>query len=412
MCPSDHNIPPIHFAKRTEWDLTLNRLAQKRKEMEQAGIPILDLTESNPTRLGFSYPESILTAFSHPRGLRYEPAPKGLQQARDCVADWYSEKGFKVDPDQIVLTSGTSEAYAYLFKLFCEPNEAVLVPKPGYPLLDYLADLCDVRLVPYRLYWSDEQNRWVLDVESLQRAALTVPEVRVCVVVHPNNPTGSCLNGPERSVLIDLCLKHGWVLVVDEVFADYLDFGQSDTPSTWVGDATTPIICLGGLSKMMGLPQMKLGWMVVGGPPLFRSKALERLEVMADTFLSVNTLIQLALSDLKPAKHAIQDEIRRRIKANRQELKDLCGFTNSLRLLDGLGGWYAVLRLHGVVEDDETWAVDLLTTQRVLVHPGYLFDFEEAGYAAVSLLVPTDRLVEGIRRLLTGLGFQPSMRPI
>lgn len=386
----------LMFSRRTRWDLTPNALAQRKARLEREGKPFLDLTDSNPTRAGICYPEGLLAALAHPRALRYEPVPKGWLRAREAVASLFEAKGCSIDPARIVLTASTSEAYTHLFRLLTDTGDDLLIPQPSYPLFDYLADLNDIRPVPYRLRLSS-QGRWELDAESLRRAVSE--RIRACVVVHPNNPTGSCFSEAERDETFRICRERGWSLISDEVFAEYLFHADSRTPSTLLGSREVLVFCLGGLSKWMGLPQMKLGWIAVSGPEPEVTEALARLEMIADTALSVNTAVQMALPEWLAFGPAIQSQIRHRIQANRERLQAQCLREGRIQVLPSRGGWYAVLRLPGV-EDEERWAADLLEQRHVLIHPGYLFDFEGPGFMVISLLPPEQDFAEGIRRLL------------
>ncbi len=375
-----------------------NLLAQKCEELRGKKVEILDLTHSNPTRAGIQYPEGLLAPLAHPRGLLYEPVPKGLPHAREAVASLFSAKGIRLDPERIVLTASTSEAYSHLFRLLTEPGGEVLVPRPSYPLFDYLADLHDVRPVPYRLQLSS-QGRWELDRESLTRAASH--RTQAFIAVQPNNPTGSCFNGPEREEVFRFCREQGVALISDEVFAEYLFHKEPEAPATLLGlDEEVLVFSLGGLSKWMGLPQMKLGWIAVGGPDPKAGEALARLEMIADTALSVNTVVQMALPEWLNSAAQIQAQILHRLHANRKELESLVSHSGGgVQALPSQGGWYAVLQVAGV-RDEERWAADLLEERHVLIHPGYLFNFEKPGTAILSLLPSPEVFAEGIRRLL------------
>lgn len=379
------------FSKRTAWDLTPNQLAQRREALTRAGVELLDLTESNPTRCGFRYPDALLAPLADPAALRYAPSPLGLPAARAAVAARYSG----VDPAHIVLTASTSEAYHVAFRLLCNPGDQVLVPAPSYPLFEYLARLDDVQPVPYPLRYGD---RWAVDLDAV--AAMIMPSTKALIAVHPNNPTGSCLTRAELACLGDLCRRHGLALIADEVFADYRWTLSRETPATLLGTPGVLTIALGGLSKTLGLPQMKLAWMAVSGPPALRDAALARLELIADTYLSVNTPAQQALPAWLALAPAIQSQIRRRVTDNRQWLAGQ-GLPGA-QLLTADGGWSAVLRVPSV-RDEEAWVVRLLEQERVVVHPGYFFEFAEPGYLVVSLLPSPETFRAGITRLAMAL---------
>ena len=380
------------FARRTEWDLTPNKLSEKLAELRSRGEEVIDLTESNPTKVGLQYPDGLLKELAEPRGLLYEPEPRGLLPARKTVAAIYAAKGAAVDPGRIFLTASTSEAYSMLFRLLADPWEQILVPRPSYPLFGYLAGLNDLETVPYPLHL--DGGRWSVGMEELEEAMTA--RTRALVVVHPNNPTGSCLTVEERDRVSALCARRGVALICDEVFAEYLHpagphqrAGRA-LPATLLKEDGPLTFSLGGLSKWMGLPQMKLSWIACAGPGSQVAGALDRLEVIADTALSVNTPVQAAFPRWAPLAPAIQRQIRDRVQVNRDWMK---------KLLQADGGWSGVLELPGI-RDGESWALELLERRRVLVHPGYFYDFDQPGIAVVSLLPPPARFREGIGRLL------------
>jgi len=375
------------FAKRTEWDLRPNRLSEKLAELRGRGEEILDLTESNPTKVGLQYPDGLLKELADPRGLLYEPDPRGLLPARKAVASIYAAKGASVDPERIFLTASTSEAYSMLFRLLADPGDQVLVPRPSYPLFGYLAGLNDLETVSYPLHLGSD-GHWRVGLKELEEAM--TPRTRAVIVVHPNNPTGSCLTSEERDRVAALCARRGAALICDEVFAEYLHPAGRPVPLTLLKEGGPLTFALGGLSKWMGLPQMKLSWIACAGPDSDLSGALARLEVIADTALSVNSPVQAVFPRWAGFAPAIQRQIRERVQANRDWMK---------KLLPADGGWNGVLKLPGV-RDEEAWALELLERRRALVHPGYFYDFEQSGIAVVSLLLPLGGFQEGIRRLL------------
>ncbi|MBI3616457.1 MAG: pyridoxal phosphate-dependent aminotransferase [Candidatus Omnitrophica bacterium] len=387
------------FADRTGWRLTPNLLSQRLTALHRRGVSILDLTESNPTQVGIRYPEEILGFLADPGSLTYEPSPKGLLLARQAVAGVYAEKGISLEPDQLLLTASTSEAYSFLFKLLCNPGDSILVPKPSYPLFEYLADLNDVELSAYRLRCD---QRWGIDFGSLGRAISA--RTRGIVAVHPNNPTGSGLTLEETSQLASLCRQKKAALIVDEVFADYWHDPNPGIPRTLAGNPDLLTFCLGGLSKFLALPQMKLAWMAVTGPADLLHPAMERLEMIADTYLSVNTPVQRAVPQWLANAPAIQSQIRRRILENRKALlEQIDPAGSSAQCLQADGGWNAVLRLPAI-RDEEAFVLDLLEREHLLVHPGYFFDFEEPGHLVLSLLPLPEIFREGIQRLFATIG--------
>lgn len=385
------------FAPRTNWKLAPNCLAQALQQRRAAGVEILDLTESNPTRCGLRYNQSqILSALAQPESLRYEPDPKGLRSTRDAVAAYYAERGGTeaagIDPDQIVLTTSTSEGYSFVFRLLCDPGDEVLVPSPSYPLFELLADVQDVKLLPYLLFYD---HGWHLDLHSLQMAI--TERTRAVLVVHPNNPTGSYVKPGEAEALSRLCREHELALVADEVFLDYAHTG-SPRPS-FAGNTDALTFTLSGLSKISALPQMKVAWIVTSGPKGLAASARERLEMIADTYLSLSAPLQLATPQLLEQRHAMGRQLLERIACNLSELDAQLTRQKACQRLQIEAGWYAVLRVP-VTGSDEELAVGLLERESVLVHPGHFYDFPADGYLVLSLITPADRFRQGVNRLL------------
>jgi len=379
------------FSSRTSFDLSPNPLSVALARARAAGRPLLDLTESNPTRAQIPYDgEAIRAALAEAPFLRYEPAPFGVASAREAVARDLSTNGTPVDPSRIVLTASTSEAYAFLFKLLADPGDEILVPVPSYPLFEHLARLEAVRAVPYRLAYD---GAWHADVDSA-RAAVTA-RTRAIIVVNPNNPTGSYLKKSELASLASL----GLPLVSDEVFARFpLREDQTRCASALEQSSAPLVFALGGLSKLAGLPQMKVAWMAVGGEDGRVDSALARLEVVADAFLSVGTPVQLALPRLLASGRPTEEAIRLRTAANLAWLRAAVAGSPA-SVLDLEGGWYATLRLPAT-ETEEAWVLALLEKDGVYVHPGHFFDFDREAYIVVSLLTPEATLVEGINRIV------------
>ncbi len=381
------------FAARTAWRLTPNRFSTALAEARRSGRELLDLTESNPTRVGLRYPAGTLDALADPRGLEYRPHAQGLEEARAAVAAYYRDLGAQVDSGSIVLTSGTSEAYSFLFRLLCDPGEEVLVAAPSYPLFEFLADIQDVKLVSYPLLYD---HGWQIDLHTLEQRL--GPRSRAVLVVHPNNPTGSYVNLTEREQLNQLCARRGLALIADEVFLDFAIVGQA--PFTFAMNPGALSFTLSGLSKICALPQMKLGWIVTSGPEDARRQALERLEVIADTYLSVGTPVQLAAARLFRERGQVQEQLRERVRNNLAELDRQLAAQNTCRRLEVQAGWYAVLRVPAVRPDEEL-AVELLQHQRVVIHPGHFYDFAADGYLVISLITDPERFAWGLERLFT-----------
>ena len=381
------------FSSRLPAALAPNTIARAVEAARTRGARLLDLTESNPTRVGLAYPEDLLRPLADPAGLRYAPEPFGLSSARDAVAAHVRQTArLDVESGRIVLSASTSEAYAWLFKLLCDPGDEVLVPAPSYPLFESLASLDAVRLAPYRL---DAHDGWSIDRESLTRALS--PRTRAILVVSPNNPTGSWLRAADRAWLLDLAAARGLAVIADEVFADY-PLRRGPEAVSVLGPSPALTFVLGGLSKSAGLPQMKLAWTVAGGPKALVDDALARLEVIADTYLSVSTPVQVAASRLLEAGRAIRAQIQSRIDTNLSTLARLAGPDSAITLPEPEGGWSAVVRVPAI-ESEEHLVLRLLDEASVWVHPGYFFDFETDAWLVISLLPEPDVFAEAVARL-------------
>jgi aspartate/methionine/tyrosine aminotransferase len=369
-----------------------NALSLAVDALRRSGTSYIDLTESNPTRAGISYPDDLLRALSAPDALRYQPHPLGLASAREAVAADHARRGAHVDPGQVVLSASTSEMYAWLFKLLCDAGESVLVPRPSYPLFEHLTRLEGVRAESYRVEY---HGRWEIDVESVAAAPAGT---RAVLLVSPNNPTGSFVSARELEALVRICRDRDWALIVDEVFADYvLDAVNPATDIAARADVLT--FSMGGASKSLGLPQVKLGWTLVGGPAADRATALEGLELIADTFLSVSTPVQVAAADLLERGAVVRAAIQTRIRANLAAARQIAARHPSCDLLPVEGGWSAVVRVPAT-KPEEHLVLDLLSRERVLVHPGYFFDFEHEAFLIVSLLVPEMDFADAFVRTL------------
>ena len=383
------------FSRRTSWPLAPNPFTLAHREALRSRREILDLTISNPTRAGFDYDESaILDSLRNSRSLEYDPQPKGLLSAREAVADYYNARGDKCGPENLVLTTSTSEAYSYVFRLLCNPGDEVLVPKPSYPLFDFLADLQDVKLVPFECIYD---HGWQIDCPALE--SCLSDRSRAIALVHPNNPTGAYINANEQAQLNKLCSERGMALIVDEVFLDYTHDGKL-RPS-FVANNAALTFTLSGLSKISALPQMKLAWIAVSGPQ--SQLAMERLEVIADTFLSVSAPIQLAASAMLEQRRGMQAQILSRVRANLSQLDHQLARQKSCARLQTQAGWYAVLRVP-VTGSDEDLAIELLQERSVLVHPGHFYDFPRDGYLVLSLITPEEQFANGVARIVESIG--------
>jgi alanine-synthesizing transaminase len=441
------------FSERTNWQLAKNRFTRAVEEVRARGDRILDLTASNPTRVGLTYDaDAILGALGSVRALDYEPQAKGLLSARESVARYYKEQcapggrdvasnvstdEIEVDPERIVLTASTSEGYSYVFRLLCNAGDELLVPKPSYPLFEFLADLQDVRLVPYPLIYD---HGWQMDFHSIEKAVTA--RTRGVVVVHPNNPTGSYVKNSELVALNDFCREHGLALIVDEVFLDYrLEDNQHRAATTeesepqglkpafsaaingtaeavpfpkpiaekaleghgsFVANHEVLTFTLSGLSKISALPQMKVAWIVTSGPSDLVEAAMGRLEVIADTYLSMNAPVQWAVPVLLEQRKNVQAQLMERVRSNLAELDRQLAEQEACQRLHVEGGWYAVVRVP-VTRPDEELAIELVREEAVLVHPGHFYDFESDGYLVLSLIGDEGEFGEAVRRMLAHL---------
>ncbi|MGA3350311.1 MAG: pyridoxal phosphate-dependent aminotransferase [Candidatus Sulfotelmatobacter sp.] len=383
------------FSGRTNWKLTRNRLTEALDEARASGTRVLDLTISNPTRAGLRYDEAkILASLASSQAMDYDPQPKGLPIARAAVADYYrsAHRIADLDPERLILTTSTSEGYSFVFRLLCNPGDEILVPKPSYPLFEFLADLQDVKLIPYPLIYD---HGWQMDFHSLQKAV--TKRTRAIVVVHPNNPTGSYVQSQEWDALNSFCQEHELAIIADEVFLDYALDGIRR--QSFVANQDVLTFTLSGVSKISALPQMKVAWIATSGPSAEVEAAMGRLEVIADTFLSMNAPIQWATPALLGQRESIQRQLLDRVSSNLAELDRQLAAQKTCQRLSVEGGWYAVLRVP-VTQSDEDLAVALLKQKSVLVHPGHFYDFPNDGFLVLSLIGGEEEFARGIGRVV------------
>jgi aspartate/methionine/tyrosine aminotransferase len=382
------------FAKRTNWNLAPNRLSEALAAHRAAGKPLLDLTVSNPTECGFEYDRSaILKSLSNPAALSYEPNPRGLESARRAVAAYYADRKEDVSAEDIFLTTSTSEAYSYVFRMLCDPGDELLIPSPSYPLFDFLADIQDVRLARYPLIYD---HGWQIDFHALEQGI--TPRTRGVIVVHPNNPTGHFAKRAEIAKLNSICSARELAIIADEVFLDFaLDGSRA---ASFAANHGAPTFTLSGLSKICGLPQMKGAWLIAGGPQQWKSEAHARLEVIADTYLSMNAPVQLAIPKFLEQRHAFQEQVIARVRRNLAELDRQLAEQSACTRLAVEGGWCAVLRVPST-RSDEDLAIELLGSKDISVHPGHFYEFPPDGYLVVSLITPERTFTQGSSRLLS-----------
>ena len=385
------------FSSRFHWDARPNRLTQLLETRRAEGAHILDLTESNPTRAALAYPAGIAAAFSDPGMLVYTPSPAGSVAAREAVSRYYAARGCAVDAGRILLTASTSEAYAYLFKLLADAGDQVLVPRPSYPLFEYLATVesLEPRQYPLRYF-----GGWSIDMEALEAAATA--RTRAVVLVNPNNPTGSYVKRAELAALTRLTARRGLALISDEVFSDYAFGADADRVTTLADVEDCLTFSLSGLSKVAGLPQMKLGWIVCSGPGRLRREAMEKLEWIADTFLSVGAPVECAAAKLLEAGAEVRRSIRERTAGNLAFAREELGGSAASPLAVE-GGWNLTLQVPRIRSEEE-WALELLARKDVLVQPGFFYDFQTEAFLVISLLTGEAIFREGVRRLLTRVG--------
>ncbi len=382
------------FADRTNWNFKANRLSQALTLHRASGKKLLDLTVSNPTELGFQYDaQAILRALSNPGSLVYAPNPRGLATARQAVAGYYAARGDTVAAEDIFLTTSTSEAYSFAFRTLCNSGDELLIPEPSYPLFAFLADIQDVRLARYPLIYD---HGWQIDFHALERAI--TPRTRGVIVVHPNNPTGHFCKSQEITRLNQICSAGQIGLIADEVFLDFAVAGPQ--PPSLAANLGALTFTLSGLSKIAGLPQMKVAWLVVGGPEKLKTQALMRLEVIADTYLSMNAPAQLATPAFLEQRQGFQNQLMARVRRNLEEIDRQLARQKACSRLETEGGWYAVLRAPAT-RLDEDFAIELLKENGVYVHPGHFYDFARDGYLIVSLITPEQEFAEGARLLLS-----------
>ena len=389
------DITHLMFASRTNWNLKPNLLAEALERHESSGRRLLDLSASNPTECGFRYDApAIMRSLCAPASLQYHPDPKGLKSARQAVIDYYAEHGERVFIDDLILTASTSEAYSFIFRLLCNPGDEILIPTPGYPLFDFLADVNDVKLIRYPLFYD---HGWHIDMHALTQAI--TPRTLGVIVVHPNNPTGHFTKPEETAQLNQICSSSGMAIIADEVF---LDFSLGALQKSFATNAGALTFTMSGVSKISGLPQMKFAWLAVSGPEAEKREALARLEMIADTYLSLNAPIQLAAPVLLQQRKHFQEQLMSRVRANLAELDSQLAGNQHLNRLIVEGGWYAVLRIPATRPDEEL-AIGLLQVHDVYLHPGHYYDFPGDGYLVLSLITPTQDFAEGVRRIFSAV---------
>ena len=382
------------FADRTNWNLDANRLSEALARHRAIRRPLLDLTASNPTECGFDYDRpAIMRALSDADALDYKPDPKGLETARQAVAAYYAARSNEVSIENILLTTSTSEAYSFVFRMLCNPGDELLIPTPSYPLFEFLADIQDVKLARYPLVYD---YHWQIDFHALEQAITS--RTRGAIVVHPNNPTGHFCKPEDLTRLNEVCSARQMALIADEVFLDFVLTGAQ--PLSFATNTGALTFTMSGLSKISGLPQMKTAWLITTGPEHLRKQALARLEVIADTYLSMNAPMQLATPVFLEQRRGFQKQLMTRVRRNLSELDRQLAGQKSCSRLRMEGGWNTVLRVPATRSDEEL-AIELLATRDVYAHPGHFYDFPSNGYLIVSVITPEPEFAKGIERLLS-----------
>lgn len=400
MTPS---LSELYFSKRTNWLLANNELTSTLENLLNEGKPILDLTESNPGECGFTYLNpALVESLNDSKNLAYKPHPQGLTQAREALVKYYSEKGISIDKNDMFLTASTSEAYSYLFRLLFNPEEHVLLPRPSYPLFTYLLDLNDINYDFYSLEY--DNNSWHINFDDIEQSITN--ETKAIILVNPNNPTGSFIKREELEKLNQICASKYITIISDEVFSDFA-FTTDASRVSLINNAQALTFVLGGISKMLGLPQMKLSWILTSGPALLVEEAKKRLEIIGDTYLNVNTPVQNSLVQWIPMRSRIQEEISVRIKRNYQFALSAAKEVLSVEMFKSEGGWYLIGRIPSL-KSEEDWVLTFLKEDYVFVHPGYFFDFEEESYIVMSLLTPPATFEEGFKRILKRISKEES----
>jgi alanine-synthesizing transaminase len=383
------------FADRTNWNLKPNRLAEALERHKSSGRKLLDLSASNPTECDFKYDApAIMRSLCAPASLQYHPDPRGLKSARQAVSDYYSVRGEDVPIDDLLLTASTSEAYSFVFRLLCNPGDELLIPTPSYPLFDFLADINDIKLIRYTLFYD---HGWHIDLHALKQSI--TPRTRGVILVHPNNPTGHFTKPEETAQLNEICSANQMAIIADEVF---LDFSLGARQKSFVSNSAALTFTMSGISKVSGLPQMKFAWLAVSGPEEMKREALSRLEMIADTYLSLNAPIQLASPVLLQQRGPFQQQLMDCVRKNLAYLDIQLAKEKKVSRLEVEGGWYAVLRIP-VTRSDEEFAIDLLEKHDVYLHPGHFYDFSSDGYLVISLITPEQDFSEGLHRLLSAI---------
>jgi alanine-synthesizing transaminase len=383
------------FSTRTNWPLESNRLSDALSKRRRSGERILDLTASNPTTAGFRYHSgSLLRALSDPKAAVYDPDPRGLLVARRAIVDYYASHQVQLSTDDLILTTSTSEAYSFVFRLLCNPNDEILIPEPSYPLFAYLAQIQDVKLIPYTLIYD---HGWQIDFHGLQNSI--TDRTRAVIVVHPNNPTGHFTAPAEITELNRICAARDLAIIADEVFLDFSLNGTTPAQS-FAASREALTFTMSGVSKICGLPQMKLAWLSASGPQNLKAPALERLEIIADTYLSMNAPAQYALPTFLDQRRDFQSQVLARVQRNLAALDARLAQQKSCTRLEVQAGWYAILRIPAT-RSDEDLALLLLETKGVYAHPGHFYDFPTDGFLVVSLITPEEDFEEGIEQLLS-----------
>lgn len=383
------------FSCRTNWNFQNNRITKLIQEYQRNNISIIDLSESNPTKVGFNYPEKfVLKDFCSGKNLIYNPHPKGLINAREAICKFYHKKNINIHPESIIITAGSSDAYNYIFRLIAEPGDEILVPSPSYPLLQFLSRLNDISIKNYRLLYDGE---WHIDIDSIYRNITN--KTKAILFIHPNNPTGSYVKNEEYEKVLELANRYGLIFISDEVFYEYEIEDKPNKFNSFSEKSDILTFTINGISKLLGLSQMKLGWVIVSGPNKLKQEAINRLEIISDTFLSVNTPVQNSLPIWLENYEELHNQIKHRVIINYFRIKDQILANSAIELLNVEGGWNGILRFPNIFTDEQ-WVELFLKKYRLFLQPGYFYDFERGAYLLVSLLLPENIIKKNIIAVL------------
>jgi alanine-synthesizing transaminase len=345
-----------------------NALYKLREELKGQGCVLQDLISGNINDQGFLYPQDLLEEMLV-RGSRqcqiYRPDSFGQRCAREAVAQFYQTNGCSLDPDCVLITPGSSLSYWYCFRLLADEGDEVLCPCPSYPLFDYIAMLSGVRLIPYRL---EERRNWAIDIEQLEACIST--KTRAIALISPHNPTGAIASPEDIAAIADIARRHNLAIISDEVFSEFL-IGPKSLPRP-IGSEAPLVFTLNGFSKMFALPGVKFGWMAVSGDREKVRHAMRALELISDTFLPVNEIIQASAPEIFRQGRSVCHNFADRIRDCWELTENALVSSQSIQYARPAGGFYVTLRLENL--EEESAAEAILRESHLVIHPGYFYD--------------------------------------